>query len=335
MFISSNILIKYILLFCNIFTLCFALHTTELLANTDEKDKNTKLVLEIISLVENNKLQKINKLLAKNSDINLDDLVNWLMISNKRIDEKNIERTIKKYENWPDINNLIIHLEEITEWEQIDNILYKIYETQKPISRIGKIKYANFLINNNSNNIDQENIIIKSWVNGSFKKDDETYIYKKFSNLFDEKYNILRLDNLILEKKWSSAYRQVKRVSKEYQILAKAKIKLSRKEYGVDYAIRIIPEDLKNDSGLVYERVKWRRTNGLTDESYQLLLNYLNENSKNLVKPSYWWKEINWHARNLLNQKKYEQAYQLLNNHQQTKISNIANAEWLLGWISL
>ena len=335
MFISSNILIKYILLFCNIFTLCFALHTKQLLANTNEKIKNTELILKIISLVENNKSEQINKLLIKNSDMNLDDLVNWLMISNRHIDEKNIEKIIKKYENWPDINNLIIYLEEITEWEEIDNLLYKIFETQKPISRIGKIKYANYLINIKSNNVDQENIIIKSWINGSFKKDDESYIYKKFSYLFDEQDNINRLNNLILEKKWSSAYRQIKRVNKDYQILAKAKIKLSRREYGVDYAIKIIPDALKNDSGLVYERVKWRRTSGLPKQSYLLLLNYLDENSENLVKPEYWWKEINWHTRNLLNQKKYEQAYNLLNNHQQTKISNRANAEWLLGWISL
>ena len=98
MFNSSNILIKYILLFCNIITLCFVLHTKQLLANTNEKDKNTELILKIISLVENNKLQQINKLLAKNSDKNLDDLVNWLMISNKNIEINDIENTIKKYE---------------------------------------------------------------------------------------------------------------------------------------------------------------------------------------------------------------------------------------------
>ena len=95
MFNSSNILIKYILLFCNIITLCFVLHTKQLLANTNEKDKNTELILKIISLVENNKIQQINKLLAKNSDLNLDDLVNWLMISNKNIEINDIENTME------------------------------------------------------------------------------------------------------------------------------------------------------------------------------------------------------------------------------------------------
>jgi len=283
MFNSSNILIKYILLFCNIITLCFVLHTKQLLANTNEKDKNTELILKIINLAENNKLQQINKLLDKNSDVNLDDLVNWLMISNKNIEIKDLENTIKKYEGWPDINNLVIDLEEKIDWNIADNILFKIYERQKPITRIGKIKYANFLINNNSINLEQKNIIIENWVNGSFNKENEEYIYKNFSYLFDEKDNIQRLNNLIFKKKWSSAYRQIKKVSNDYQILSKAKIKLSRKEYGVDNAIKIIPEYLKNDSGLVYERVKWRRTSGLPNESYQLLLNHLNKNSRDLM----------------------------------------------------
>ena len=65
-------------------------------------------------------------------------------------------------------------------------------------------------------------------------------IYKNYSYLFDEKINNIRLNNLIWNKKWASVYRQLKRVSKDYQILAKAKIKLSRREYGVDYAIKII-----------------------------------------------------------------------------------------------
>ena len=197
MFNSSNILIKYILLFCNIITLCFVLHTKQLLANTNEKDKNTELILKIINLAENNKLQQINKLLDKNSDVNLDDLVNWLMISNKNIEIKDLENTIKKYEGWPDINNLVIDLEEKIDWNIADNILFKIYERQKPITRIGKIKYANFLINNNSINLEQKNIIIENWVNGSFNKENEEYIYKNFSYLFDEKDNIQRLNNLI------------------------------------------------------------------------------------------------------------------------------------------
>ena len=111
--------------------------------------------------------------------------------------------------------------------------------------------------NDNQNN---DRIIINSWINGTFKKEDESYIYKNYSYLFDEKINNINLNNLIWNKKWASVYRQLKRVSKDYQILAKAKIKLSRREYGVDYAIKIIPDTLNNDPGLVYEKSKMEKS---------------------------------------------------------------------------
>ena len=44
------------------------------------------------------------------------------------------------------------------------------------------------------------------------------------------------------------------------------------------------------------KRVKWRRVSGLTNESYNLLIKHLRENSQSLIQPNYWWKEINWHT---------------------------------------
>ena len=331
MYISSNILIKYIILFCNIFALCFVLHTKQILANNNQKhNNNNELVIQIIKLIENNKFNKVNTILNKSNN-NLEDLVNWLKISNNKIDDKFIIETIVKYRNWPDINKINIKLEEEISWTS--NNKYNIFEIKKPITNIGKIKYAKYLEEIDKQNKDK--IIIESWIKGIFKKDDEIFIYKNYSNLFNENINVQRLNNLIWNKKWSSAYRQIKRVNKNNQILAKAKIKLARREYGVDYAIKIIPIELINDPGLIFERIKWRRVSGLTNDSYQLLFSFLKNNNGPLKYPNIWWKEINWHTRNLLNEKEFDKAYHLMINHKQTKVSNIANAEWLLGWISL
>ena len=257
MCILSKILIKYFILICNIFTICFVLYTKQLLANDDTKYQNQKLTRQIIQLVEENKFNKVKKLIADNADENYEDLVNWLKFSNKNIDNELIEEIVKKYQNWPNINNIIIHVEDTMSWKYSENKVFNIFDMQSPITNIGRIKYAKYL--NEKDNQNHDRIIINSWINGSFKKEDELYIYKNYSYLFDEKINNIRLNNLIWNKEWASVYRQLKRVSKDYQILAKAKIKLSRREYGVDYAIKIIPDKLNNDPGLVYERVKWRR----------------------------------------------------------------------------
>ena len=327
MYISSNILIKYIIQFCTIFSLCFVLHTKQILAN----DNNSKeIVLQIIQLIETNQFSKVDVLIEKNNDKNLKDLANWLKISNNKIDKNILKSTLEEYKNWPDINKIIIKFEEEIGW---DNNNDKIFEIKKPITNLGKIKYARHLIEKSK--INKDKIIIKNWITGVFKKEDELFIYKNYSNLFDEDINLQRLNNLIWKKKWNSAYRQIKRVNKDNQILAKAKIKLSRREYGVDYAIKIIPKELINESGLVYERIKWRRVSGFKMESYKLLLSFLKNDNKPLKYPNVWWKEINWHTRDLINKKEYKKAYDLMIHHKQTKVSNIAYAEWLLGWISL
>jgi len=273
--------------------------------------------------------------LATTNSIEFNNLANWIRISSKSdLNNQELMQLYNQYIDWPDINNLIIKLEKELPWKEFNEDYYVFFSKNTPISRIGKIKFSDYIKNNNDNG-DQDKIIINNWIHGDFKKEDDIYIYKKYSYLFNEKINIDRLNNLIWKKQWSSVNRQIKRVNNKYKLLAKAKIKLSRRQYGVDYAVNKVPDKLVNDQGLIYERVKWRRISGLTDKSYELLSLFLNNYNGPFSKPNKWWNEINWHSRNLFNHKKYDEAYELLSHHRQNKIANIANAEWFLGWLSL
>ena len=52
------------------------------------------------------------------------------------------------------------------------------------------------------------------------------------------------------------------------------------KSYGVDNAIKKVPQKLKNDPGLNYDRLKWRRKRGRLDSSLEILLK--NKNNKRI-----------------------------------------------------
>ncbi len=127
MCILSKILIKYFILICNIFTICFVLYTKQLLANNDTKYKNQKLTLQIIQLVEEKKFNKVKKLVADNTNENYEDLVNWLRFSSKSIDNELLEEIVKKYQNWPNINNIIIHIEDTMSWKYSENKVFNIF----------------------------------------------------------------------------------------------------------------------------------------------------------------------------------------------------------------
>ena len=325
----ANIFIKNILLITSIFILYFILHSKYLLADNINTEINKKSIRSIITLINNNQWTKVQKIIKNNNSDGLNDLVNWLKISS--INNLNNEELIDlyyEYRDWPNSKNIIKKIEQDVLWENYNEQYYTFLNDETPLTLLGKTKLINF------KNIEQNEAIIHNWINGVFNKKDETYIYSKNSHLFNNNINTKRLNNLIWYKKWSSANRQLKRVNKIDKLLAIAKIKLSRRQYGVDNAVQNVPKEFINDEALVYERVKWRRNSGLTDKSYELLSSYLDKNIP-FKKPSIWWNEINWHARNLFKNQKYKESYQLMSHHKQEKIANIANAEWFLGWLSL
>ncbi|MDB9762152.1 lytic transglycosylase domain-containing protein [Alphaproteobacteria bacterium] len=326
----ANIFIKHIIVITSIFILCFILHSKYLLADNVNKEINKKSILSIIELINENKWNKVEKILKAENSIELIDLANWIKISSKNnLKNEKLIDLYYKYIDWPASKNLIKKIEQDVLWENYNEKYYDFLNKNPPVTLLGKTKLAKY-----NQNINQEEIIIYNWINGAFNKKDELYIYLKYSNLFNNKINTKRLNNLIWKKQWSSVDRQIKRVEQKDKLLANAKIKLSRREYGVDYAVKNVPKEFINNEALVYERVKWRRNSGLTDKSYELLSIYLDSNTP-LNKPNLWWNEINWHVRNLFKNHKYKEAYQLMSQHQQKKIANIANAEWLLGWIAL
>jgi soluble lytic murein transglycosylase len=106
------------------------------------------------------------------------------------------------------------------------------------------------------------------------------------------------------------------------------------KSYGVDQAIKNVPKYLKNDSGLNYDRLKWRRKRGRVDSSLEILLKIQNDKDY-LVRPEKWWKERSIIARSLIYKKKYELAYKITTQNGLEKGPAYAEAEWMSGWIAL
>ena len=106
------------------------------------------------------------------------------------------------------------------------------------------------------------------------------------------------------------------------------------KSYGVDNAISKVPAKFKNDAGLNYDRLKWRRKRGRVDSSVEILLKIKNTKDY-LIRPDKWWLEREIISRSLIYKKKYELAYKISSNHALTEGPEYAAAEWMSGWIAL
>ena len=171
----------------------------------------------------------------------------------------------------------------------------------------------------------------KAWLKGTFSRARERAFLKEFNSLFSKADHKARLARLLWDGHANSARRMLRRVGSDYRRLAEARISLMTSSYGVDAAIAKVPKSLKNDPGLIYNRLKWRNKR----RRYESAMALLPLSQHDAVRPDLWWKQRHLLAREALSAGSITQAYDIVSKHKASDALSIFEAEWLAGWIQL
>ena len=207
------------------------------------------------------------------------------------------------------------------------------FGSNEPLSGYGKMILGESYILNRD--LDKGKKLIKDgWITANLSKSELVYFRKKFKKYLNADDYIKRADYLAWNGKNWDLKRLIRYLPKDYELLYTARHILMTKGYGVDQAIKNVPDKFKNNAGLNYDRLKWRRKKGRIDSSVEILLKIKN-NKDNLVMPEKWWKEREIISRALIYKKKYEIAYKISSKHGMTRGGDFAAAEWMSGWIAL
>lgn len=140
-----------------------------------------------------------------------------------------------------------------------------------------------------------------------------------------------RLDALLWSGRFAGARRLFPRIEPGHRALAEARTRLRLQRGDVDVAVGAVPKDLVDDPGLIYERIRWRRKNGLEMGARTLL----GEVTGDPARPDLWWIERNVLARDALRLGHVSEAYRLVRNHSLVEPGDYSEAEWFAGWIAL
>ncbi len=207
------------------------------------------------------------------------------------------------------------------------------FGTKEPLSGFGKMILGEsfLLIGDKSKGT---KLIKEGWITAKLSKNELKFFRKKFKKNLNADDYIKRADYLAWNGKHWDLKRLTRYLPKDYELLYTARQILISKGYGVDQAIKNVPQKLKNDAGLNYDRLKWRRKKGRVDSSTEILLKIRNDKDY-LVMPEKWWKEREIISRALIYKKKYEIAYKISSNHGMSEGPDFAAAEWMSGWIAL
>ena len=272
----------------------------------------------------------------KAKDKSIYNFVQWrhLLTAGNKASYYDYKKFIDSNENYPRINRIKYLAEHKLSTNKVSpKKIIAWFNDSEPLSGFGKMILGESLILNGDN---EKGIkLIKSgWISADLSKNDLKFYRKKFKKYLNAEDYIKRADYLAWNNKYWDLKRLLRYLPKDYELLYNARQLLMSKSYGVDTAISNVPLKLKNDAGLNYDRLKWRRKRGRVDSSVEILLN-LKNTKEYLVRPDKWWKEREIISRALIYKKKYELAYKIANNHSMTEGPDYAAAEWMSGWIAL
>ena len=291
---------------------------------------------EIFLNISQKKWSTVFPLMKKMKDKDFKNLVSWIYLkerSNKASFDDYI-KFIDKNPDYPRLNRLKYLAEhKINLNTTSPNTVIGWFISNPPLSGYGKIKLAESYLLKGENS-EGSRLLKEGWISASLSSKDLRYLNKKYKKILNSTDHIKRAEFMAWEYKYWDLKRILRYLPKDHRALYNARQIVMSSSYGVDKAIENVPPKFKNDIGLNYDRLKWRRRRGRLESSLEII-NKAPNNKDALVRPDLWWKERAIISRSLIYKKKYHKAYEVAKNHSLTEGPEFAEAEWMSGWISL
>jgi soluble lytic murein transglycosylase len=298
--------------------------------------KDYEIAKKSIQAIEKRKWTLALTLSNKTRDKSIYNFIQWrhLLTTGNQASFYDYLAFIKSNENYPRINRIRYLAEHKLSTDKISpKKIIDWFNTSEPLSGFGKLILGESFIH--TGDIEKGVSLIKDgWITADLNRSNMKFFRKKYKKYLDADDYIKRADYLAWEGKSWDLKRMLRYLPKDYELLYTARQILMSKSYGVDNAIKNVPAKLKNDAGLNYDRLKWRRKRGRVDDSLKIIFK-VRDNKDYLVRPEKWWTERAIMARALIYKKKYELAYKVSSKHSLDKGPEFAEAEWLSGWIAL
>ena len=277
-----------------------------------------------------------------NSIKNLDndtsrDLLYWARaIKSPNISFKEINYVVEKLHNWPRAIAIQAKAESILFDDPISHKeVLTWFESKVPVSGEGRavLARAYYKIGDTTNG---DYWLRKAWNESKLTGYRQRELYLEFKDKLTENDHYLRADHLLWHGKlhYKKINQLLNYIDEDKRSLIRARMKIATNRSGIDKAINAIPEDLVNDASLNYERSKWRRIK----KSKNYALPVIKEIDMPVDNPrgrQLMWLEKRIYVRWLIEEKRYQEAYNLSINHGISSGARFAEAEFTAGWLAL
>ena len=179
-----------------------------------------------------------------------------------------------------------------------------------------------------------EETAIEAWIALPMTEATERGFLDAFGGLLGM-FDGARLDAMAWAGATASAERAMARLGGPEAALARARVALREERAGADTLIAAVPDALRDQPGLAYERFRWRLARGRTDDALALLFAH-DAGPDALGRPAAWGAHRERLARGLMQDGRAADAYRVAARHHIAGGGEDAAAlEWLAGYVAL
>ena len=223
--------------------------------------KDFSFAKKSIQLMEQKKWKSAEKSALKAKDKSIYNFIRWnhLLTTGNTLTFVDYKRFIEAKPRYPRINRIKYLAEHKMSTKNLSaNNIIQWFEKYPPFSGFGSIILGEaHLLKGNSQK--GKELIKDGWITADLTRSEMKFYSKKFKKILNSSDYIKRADYLAYENKYWDLKRMLRYLPKDYQLLYTARQLLMSRSYGVDTAISKVPQKLKNNHGLNYDRLKWRR----------------------------------------------------------------------------
>lgn len=245
---------------------------------------------------------------------------------------EDIAAFMSSHPDWPGLNRLRAEAEKAMPEGYAPQKVIDWFQENQPVTPGGMDIYVKALMRVGRSGEARD--ILRSWWKGaSMTRDQQKTFFRAYGAYFDRASHLERLNMLLYRGEYSNARAIAAVLGKGYPALSEARIALAEGRGDVNAVLDAVPSNLRNDEGLLYERLRRRRRHDLDEGAIEILKKA--PGAGQMYQPDAWWAERHILVRRLIEKKQYKRAYDLARSHRQKEGFPFAQAEWVSGWLAL
>lgn len=259
------------------------------------------------------------------------DIVEWQRLLSGRGSYPELRDFLDRRLDWPRLDAIVRASEGVVA-RQNDTEILDVFAERPAQTAPGVLAHAAAL-SRGGRTEEADALIVRTWRTRRLADAEHGLLFAAYRELL-KPHHWARLDEMLWRGATADANRMLPLVTEGQAALARARMGLADMAGNVDTLIAAVPAELRDDPGLVHGRFEWRVRKGRWDEAKEMLLAQ-SASAETLGDPDAWANRRRQLARDELLEGDARRAYEMAANHHLTEGSDLADLEWLAGYIAL